>query len=279
MFSFFPPTATRYTFLWRRLSGKEQVLVSQTWQLAGRERNSSTLQAALPQFHVSQTTHLVTGHCEAKDYKSTPLHTGSLSKVQGPSCYPLARKQDTSSLPTSPQKLKPPVLVSFTKARHEAFLSLRRVVSLLPVQCPNWSLLGSFPNPPHLQTASSPNTLGIWDPFSGQSSCWWGQKNPSHGRWNSPSKNTVVCDHSILQGIFSTQGSNLGLLHCRQILYHLSQQESPIYLYQSINYIEETPWLLAHVLPFLQFSKGWRYNCTSLSSHHHNDKKTLAFFF
>ena len=28
--------------------------------------------------------------------------------------------------------------------------------------------------------------------------------------------------HSLLQGIFQTQGSNLGLLHCRQILYHLS---------------------------------------------------------
>ena len=30
-----------------------------------------------------------------------------------------------------------------------------------------------------------------------------------------------------LQGIFLTQGSNPGLLHCRQILYHLSHQESP----------------------------------------------------
>ena len=29
---------------------------------------------------------------------------------------------------------------------------------------------------------------------------------------------------SNLQGIFPTQGSNLGLLHCRQILYHLSYQ-------------------------------------------------------
>ena len=28
--------------------------------------------------------------------------------------------------------------------------------------------------------------------------------------------------HSLLQGIFPTQGSNLGFLHCRQILYHLS---------------------------------------------------------
>ena len=106
------------------------------------------------------------------------------------------------------------------------------------------------------------------------------KKKPSHGRWNSPSNNTVVCKHSILQGIFSTQGLNLGLLNCRQILYHLSQQGSPTYLYQSINYIEETPWLLAHVLPFLQFSKGWCYNCTSLSSHHHhhNNKKNSSIF-
>ena len=32
--------------------------------------------------------------------------------------------------------------------------------------------------------------------------------------------------HFLLQGIFLTQGSNLGLLHCRQILYHLSHQGS-----------------------------------------------------
>ena len=29
--------------------------------------------------------------------------------------------------------------------------------------------------------------------------------------------------HAPLQGIFPTQGSNPGLQHCRQILYHLSQ--------------------------------------------------------
>ena len=33
--------------------------------------------------------------------------------------------------------------------------------------------------------------------------------------------------HFLLQGIFPTQGSNLGLLHCRQPLYHLSHQGSP----------------------------------------------------
>ena len=30
------------------------------------------------------------------------------------------------------------------------------------------------------------------------------------------------------RGIFPTQGSNPGLLHCRQILYHLSHQSSPL---------------------------------------------------
>ena len=31
----------------------------------------------------------------------------------------------------------------------------------------------------------------------------------------------------LLQGIFLTQGLNLGLLHCRWILYHRSHQGSP----------------------------------------------------
>ena len=35
------------------------------------------------------------------------------------------------------------------------------------------------------------------------------------------------CCHALLQGIFPTQGSNPGLPHCRQILYHLSHQGSP----------------------------------------------------
>ena len=40
--------------------------------------------------------------------------------------------------------------------------------------------------------------------------------------WNSLGQNTTVGSLSFLQGIFPTQGSNPGLLHCRQILYHLS---------------------------------------------------------
>ena len=38
--------------------------------------------------------------------------------------------------------------------------------------------------------------------------------------WNSPSQNTGVGSLSLLQGIFTTQGSNLGLPHCGRILYH-----------------------------------------------------------
>ena len=44
--------------------------------------------------------------------------------------------------------------------------------------------------------------------------------------WNSPGKNTGVGSHSLPQGIFPNQGSNPGLPHCRQILYHLSHRES-----------------------------------------------------
>ena len=45
--------------------------------------------------------------------------------------------------------------------------------------------------------------------------------------WDSPGKNTGVGCHTLLQGIFPTQGSNPGLPHCWWILYHLSHQGSP----------------------------------------------------
>ena len=45
--------------------------------------------------------------------------------------------------------------------------------------------------------------------------------------WDFLSKSTVVGCYFLLQGIFPTQGSNPGLPHCRQTLYHLSHQGSP----------------------------------------------------
>ena len=41
---------------------------------------------------------------------------------------------------------------------------------------------------------------------------------------NSPGQNTGVGSLSLLQGIFPSQRSNPGLLHCRQILYQLSHR-------------------------------------------------------
>ena len=48
-----------------------------------------------------------------------------------------------------------------------------------------------------------------------------------YSQWNSPGQNTGVGSLSLLQGIFPTQGSNPGLLHCRQIFYQLSHKGSP----------------------------------------------------
>ena len=46
--------------------------------------------------------------------------------------------------------------------------------------------------------------------------------------WDSPGKNTGAGGHSLLQGIFLTQGLSPGLLQHRQILYRLSHQGSPL---------------------------------------------------
>ena len=59
-----------------------------------------------------------------------------------------------------------------------------------------------------------------------------------HHTWDFPGKNTGVGCHFLLQGIFPIQGLNLGLLHCRQMLYHLSHQRSHILLINlNISYI------------------------------------------
>ena len=53
-----------------------------------------------------------------------------------------------------------------------------------------------------------------------------------HG--DSPSKDTGMGFHSLLQGIFLTQGLNPGLWHCRQILQCLSHQGKCIYRVRSL---------------------------------------------
>ena len=50
------------------------------------------------------------------------------------------------------------------------------------------------------------------------------QPHELYSPWNSLGQNTGVDSRSLLQVIFSTQGSNPGLPHCRQILYQLNYQ-------------------------------------------------------
>ena len=78
----------------------------------------------------------------------------------------------------------------------------------------HWSGL-SFPSPGDLPNPGiEPRSLAL-------------QKDSLPSEPPGKPKNTGVGCHSLLQGIFPTQGSNLGLLHCGLILYCLSHQGSP----------------------------------------------------
>ena len=52
------------------------------------------------------------------------------------------------------------------------------------------------------------------------------QPHGLYSPWDSPGQNTGMGSLSLLQGIFPTQGLNLGLLFSRQILYQLSHKGS-----------------------------------------------------
>ena len=82
--------------------------------------------------------------------------------------------------------------------------------------------------------------------------------------WDFPDKNTGVDCHSLLQGIFPTQRSNSGLLHCRQILYHLSYRENLwIYFKSSFFYVynEHCRYLSFILWKLLLFSVGSSFFC------------------
>ena len=75
--------------------------------------------------------------------------------------------------------------------------------------------------------------------------------------WDFLGKSTAVGCHSLLQGIFLTQGSYSGLLQCRQIPYHLSHQVkadntililSACVCAQSLSRVQlfVTPWTMAY---------------------------------
>ena len=72
---------------------------------------------------------------------------------------------------------------------------------------------------------------------------------------------SMVC-HLLLQGIFPTQESNLGLLHCRQILYRVSYQGSP------------SPW--PYIKPFFAPNSNLSVCLASLCARHKIRANTLG---
>ena len=96
------------------------------------------------------------------------------------------------------------------------------------------------------------------------------------GPWASPRKNTGVGCHALLQGIFSTQGSNQGLLHCRQILYHLSHQGSPYsVLCQGQKLHTPTYTELKLLLHLCNMTNYFHRYCHNSSSHNSNSDRQL----
>ena len=65
--------------------------------------------------------------------------------------------------------------------------------------------------------------------------------------WNSPGHNAGVGSHSLLQGIFPTQGSNPSLPHCRRILYPLSHQGSQVIQSEKNIPMGYSDWEYAHL--------------------------------
>ena len=78
------------------------------------------------------------------------------------------------------------------------------------------------------------------------------------------SQNTGVGSLSLLQGIFPTQGSNPGLLRCRQILYHLSYQmvalSNIVYILRIVKFEKTSIRFLLHISPKISVSLGAVYH-------------------
>ena len=75
--------------------------------------------------------------------------------------------------------------------------------------------------------------IGNWSEVKVAQSCL-----DLHSPWNSPGQNTKVGSCSLLQDIFPTQGSNSGLLHCRQILYSWATRKA-----RKVFFIKKSPLL------------------------------------
>ena len=74
--------------------------------------------------------------------------------------------------------------------------------------------------------------------------------------WASPGKNTGAGCHALLPGIFPTQGSNPGLLHCRQILYRLSHQGRCNFI-STLHFASHAQMLVTELEQLLSLTPHW----------------------
>ena len=81
--------------------------------------------------------------------------------------------------------------------------------------------------------------------------------------WSSPGKNTGVGSHSLLLGIFPTQGLNPGLPHCKWILCQLIHKRSSVTVQSSL-YLTLYMFILKHHLSLPEDLKRHDYNLTDI---------------
>ena len=84
--------------------------------------------------------------------------------------------------------------------------------------------------------------------------------------WDSPGKNAGVGCHALLQGIFPTQGENLGLLHCGQIFFTSWATREVLQYLKIINCfifksIKMTSLFVREKKPHCNQSTFWRKKC------------------
>ena len=96
-----------------------------------------------------------------------------------------------------------------------------------------------------------------------------------------PGKNIRMGCHFLLQGIVLTQGLKPGLLHCRQILHHLSHQGT-WYLYTFTSYIlislkhkSDAMTLLPKIFSDFSLHSGWNPNSSARLTRLQPDSATL----
>ena len=73
-------------------------------------------------------------------------------------------------------------------------------------------------------SSSDRSGMYVYSSISNFSSIDFSLQCPSYSK---PLVSSGVGSYSLLQGIFPTQGSNPGLLHCRLVFYYLNNQGSP----------------------------------------------------